>query len=128
MEAPSLGTIGWFDLTVPDAPRLRDFYREVVGWTADGVDMGGYEDYLMKAPGGEVVAGICHTRGANANVPPQWLLYVTVADLDAGLARCEALGGKRLTEVRRHGEAARYCVIQDPAGAVLTLYCPTARA
>lgn len=128
MEAPPLGTIGWFDLTVPEAQRLRDFYREVVGWSAEGFDMGGYEDYVMKAPGGQAVAGICHARGPNANVPPQWLLYVIVADLDASLSRCDALGGKRLTEVRRHGEAASYCVIQDSAGAVLALYCPTAKS
>lgn len=123
-DAPAPGTITWFDLTVNDADRVRDFYRDVVGWTVEGFDMGGYEDYVMKAPGGQAVAGVCHARGPNAGLPPQWLLYVTVADLDASLARCEALGGKRLTEIRQHGPTARYCVIQDPAGAVLTLYCP----
>ena len=26
--APKMGTIGWFDLTVPDAEGVRDFYRK----------------------------------------------------------------------------------------------------
>lgn len=34
------GEIGWIDLTLEDAPRMRDFYREVVGWTVDELSMG----------------------------------------------------------------------------------------
>jgi predicted enzyme related to lactoylglutathione lyase len=29
----AVGTIGWIDLTVPDAKSLRDFYSAVTGWT-----------------------------------------------------------------------------------------------
>lgn len=121
-DAPAVGRISWLDLTVPDADRIREFYHDVVGWRAEGVEMGGYQDYLMLAEG-QPVAGVCHARGPNAGLPPQWLPYVTVEDLDASLARCEALGGKRIGEIRRHGPDARYCVIEDPAGAALALYC-----
>jgi len=31
----SVGRIGWLDLTVPDAPEVRDFYRQVVGWSVE---------------------------------------------------------------------------------------------
>lgn len=31
-ETP-VGAIGWFDLAVPDAAPVRDFYAGVVGWT-----------------------------------------------------------------------------------------------
>ena len=37
---PAVGSIGWVDLTVEDAERVRDFYREVVGYTASEVAMG----------------------------------------------------------------------------------------
>jgi len=47
METPAPGTIGWFDLTVPDAPKLRDFYRDVVGWSSSEVVMGDYADFCM---------------------------------------------------------------------------------
>ena len=36
-KRPPIGTFGWFDLTVDDAPRVRDFYREVVGWSPEDV-------------------------------------------------------------------------------------------
>ena len=60
------GTIGWIDLTVPDADRVRDFYAEVVGWHPEPVDMDGYSDFVMKSPGGAPAAGVCHARGTNA--------------------------------------------------------------
>ena len=81
------------DLTVPDAAPVRDFYRDVVGWTAAEVDMGGYQDYTMAA-GDDPVAGVCHARGGNADVPPVWLVYFTVAELDESLRRCAAAGAK----------------------------------
>jgi diazepam-binding inhibitor (GABA receptor modulating acyl-CoA-binding protein) len=45
------GQIGWIDLTVPDAPALRDFYQGVTGWTPSPVEMGGYQDFCMHPPG-----------------------------------------------------------------------------
>ena len=45
------GQIGWIDLTVPDAPALRDFYQGVAGWTPSPVEMGGYQDFRMTPPG-----------------------------------------------------------------------------
>src|SRR5215213_2809953 len=93
----ALGTIGWFDLTVPDAAKVRDFYQAVAGWEAADVAMGGYHDFNMIAPGtGKPVAGICHARGGNADLPPQWLMYILVADVDASAARCVEGGGALL--------------------------------
>lgn len=124
-QSPShpIGSIGWTDLTVPDGTGVKDFYEAVTGWTASPLDMGGYSDYVMMRPDGATpVAGICHARGPNAGMPPQWIMYVTVADLDASLAECTARGGEVIGAPRRAGPDARYCVIRDPAGAVCALY------
>lgn len=88
--------------------------------------MEGYDDFnMLAAPGGDPAAGICHARGGNADLPPQWLAYVAVADLDASIARCRALGGSVVAGPKGgcgdgDGDGA-YCVIRDPAGAVLAL-------
>ena len=88
------GKITWQDLTVNDAEKVRDFYTKVVGWRAEPVEMGGYSDFNMIPPGGtEGVAGICHARGSNADVPPQWLIYITVDDVESAAAACTASGG-----------------------------------
>jgi predicted enzyme related to lactoylglutathione lyase len=122
-EAPAVGSISWVDLTVPDAALVRDFYAAVTGWTPSEVPMGGYDDYCMLAPEtGKSVAGVCHARGPNAGLPPQWLVYVVVADLEASLAACRERGGAVVAGPRNAGKEARYAVIRDPAGAVLALY------
>jgi predicted enzyme related to lactoylglutathione lyase len=116
------GTIGWVDLTVPDAGAVRDFYSAVVGWTTSEVPMGDYSDYCMHPADDEPpVAGVCHARGVNADLPPRWLVYVIVADLNRSLAECRSKGGKVVCGPRNMGES-RYAVIEDPAGAVLGLF------
>ena len=124
-EKKIIGSIQWRDLTVPAADDVRDFYEAVVGWTSDPLDMGGYSDYCMKNEEGEVVAGICHARGVNAGLPAVWLMYITVADLDASIAQVTARGGRVLSGPKTMGPK-RYCVIQDPAGAVAALFQPGA--
>ncbi len=122
-ETNDFGTIEWHDLTVDDADRVRDFYQAVVGWTPAPVDMGRYSDYSMMLPnGGAAVGGICHRRGQNAQIPSQWLMYIRVIDLDQSIAACNAAGGKVILGPRIMGEDMRYCVIQDPAGAVCALF------
>ena len=119
---PPIGSIGWCDLTVPGADAVRDFYRGVVGWTATDVDMGGYSDYVMSLPGeGTPATGICWARGANASLPPVWLVYFVVASLAKSLAEVRKQGGTVLREPASSG-GGRFAVVRDPAGAVCALY------
>ena len=119
-QRPPVGSVLWRDLTVSGAGDLKEFYREVVGWKVDPVDMDGYQDYSMLAQNGDCVAGICHARGNNEGLPGQWLVYVKVADLEMSIEASARLGGKVIHGPRTMGEN-RFCVIQDPAGAVIGL-------
>ena len=121
-----IGSIEWADLTVENAAEIRDFYKSVVGWDSSEVDMGGYSDFCMSLPSdGKTVAGVCHLRGTNADLPSQWLIYIAVEDLDRSMARCIEKGGSVIAGPKGFGEQARFCVIRDPAGAVAALYCQT---
>ncbi len=122
-DKPAPGSVAWTDLTVPDAEALRDFYTRVTGWTAQPLSMGEYSDYVMVSSDGHGVAGVCHARGSNAGLPPQWLVYIVVADVDAAAAECVALGGAIVAGPRPMG-GGRFCVIRDPAGAVCALFAP----
>lgn len=118
------GTIGWIDITTQDATALRDFYASVVGWGCEPVAMGGYDDYAMAAAGtGAPVAGICHALGSNADLPPGWLIYIVVEDVEASAAACREQGGEVVVEPRGLADG-RFCVIRDPAGACAALYQP----
>ena len=117
----NIGAIEWCDLTVDDAENVKDFYCSVVGWDYRAASMGDYDDYGINLPeSSETIAGICHARGANSNLPAQWLMYVRVANVAASAKRCEELGGTVLDGPRALGQS-QFCVIRDPAGAVLAL-------
>lgn len=117
------GTIGWIDLTVPNAENVKDFYAEVVGWKPEPVSMGDYNDYNMTA-NGESKAGVCHKKGPNKDIPSQWMIYINVADLDQSVAAVTKNGGKLLSEIKSMGAYGRSCHIEDPAGAVCVLFEP----
>ena len=123
-DGNDIGKIGWIDITANDATGLRDFYEKVVGWKSEDVSMGDYEDYSMTAPGtSEVVAGICHSRGSNAELRGGWLIYITVKDIGASAAACTANGGKVVVSPRELS-GGQFCLIEDPSGATAALYQP----
>ena len=124
VASPAVGTIAWRDLTVPNADSIRAFYEQVVGWKSSPVDLGSYSDFEMLQPSsGESVAGICHARGSNAELPPQWLIYIIVANVATSATRCVELGGHVLVAPRPLS-GGTFCVIRDPAGAVCALFQP----
>jgi uncharacterized protein len=117
----NIGTIAWRDLTVSNAEEIKDFYCKVVGWKASPHDMGDYDDFDIKTPEGETVTGICHAKETNANIPPQWLMYVKVENVKNSAEICVANGGKIIDGPRMMGQMV-FCVIQDPAGAVIAIH------
>lgn len=121
MSQPNPGSIGWIDLTVPDANQVAAFYSAVAGWQHSAVDMGGYSDYNMTA-NGRPVAGVCHKKGVNQDMPSVWMIYVYVTNLDESLAQCNAHGGKVVAGPKNMGTHGRFAVIEDPAGAICGLF------
>ncbi len=121
----NMGRIAWLDLTVPDAPAIRDFYRQVVGWSVQDVEMEDdgerYADYAMSCDDGHTAAGICHARGMNQGLPPIWILYLPVGDLAESLRRVEEEGGTIIKANKGKDGAYAIAVIQDPVGVCLGL-------
>jgi uncharacterized protein len=123
--AADVGRIAWLDLTVSDASATRDFYREVIGWAVQDVDMGDaserYVDYNMLGDDGQPAGGVCHARGVNMGLPPVWMIYLPVGDLAESVRRVEADGGKVIKATRGTNGEYAYAAIQDPVGACLAL-------
>jgi uncharacterized protein len=124
MAAP-VGRICWLDLTVSDASVTRDFYRQVVEWSVQEIEIEdggeGYTDYNMLGEDGNPAAGICHARGSNADLPPVWMIYMPVGDLAESLRRVEEEGGKVIKAMRGKDGEYMYAAIQDPVGVYLAL-------
>ncbi len=123
MSTTIIGKIGWIDLTVKNADKIKDFYQAVTGWDTIGYPMNGYEDFVMKIPEtGDAVAGICHPMGANSDLPPVWIIYIHVENLEKSIESCREMGGTTLSDIKKMGDEGRYCFIKDPAGTVSALY------
>jgi uncharacterized protein len=119
------GLFCWADLGTTDAASARGFYAALLGWEPDPARSAPDPDaYAVMAIDGEAVAGIYpqdddqRARG----VPPAWLSYVAVEDVDATAARAEELGGIVLVGPRDIGEDGRMAVVGDPQGAVFALW------
>ncbi|MFG0274130.1 MAG: VOC family protein [Phycisphaerales bacterium] len=116
-----VGQICWHDLTVENAEAVRDFYTAVIGLKSSDQSMGDYNDFNMLEPdSGECVAGVCHARGSNADIPPQWLTYFWVADFEQSIRTCAEQGGAVVSGPKTMGDMS-YAVIRDPAGAVCAI-------
>ncbi len=123
--AERTGRICWLDLAVPDASTIRDFYREVVGWSVQEIereDAGErYADYHMFDGDGVPAAGVRHARGVNRGLPPIWLIQLPVGDLAESLRRVREGGGKVLQETKKTGGDPASAVIVDLVGATIAL-------
>ena len=124
--AERVGRISGLSLTVSDALATRDFYRQVVGWSVQNIEMEdakeAYVDYNMLGDDGNSAARVCHARGANLSLPPVWLIYLPVGDLPESLRRVREGGGEILKATTQEPDGTyASAVVQDPVGACLAL-------
>lgn len=118
----SIGDMAWIDLSVKNATEVKEFYQQVIGWKSESISMGEYDDYAMSSPeSGETISGICHAQGVNNDLPPAWLPYFLVENIDQSVAQVIANGGELVTEIKSMGDD-RYAVIKDPSGAACAIY------
>lgn len=120
-ETSHAGRFVWRELVSPDPAAAASFYGQIFGWTAESVPMGQAEPYtiLKNDELGEQVAGAM--KPMMDGIPPHWLDYITVDDVDAAHGRVAALGGQTITEVMDI-PVGRFAVVQDPGGAVFALF------
>lgn len=123
--AAPVGRISWLDLTVPDAAATQDFYRQVIAWSVQHVEMEDrgepYADYNLLRADGAPVAGVRHARGVNVGLPRVWMIYLPVGDLAASLRRVESEGGQVIKAMQGEDGQYVYAAVQDPVGAYLAL-------
>jgi len=123
--AAPIGRISWLDLTVDGASATRDFYRQVIGWSVQDIEMEDngerYVDYTMLDQDGSPVAEICHARGVNIGLPPVWMMYLPVGDLAESLGHVQEEGGKVIKAMQGKDRAYVYAAVQDPVGAYVAL-------
>ena len=115
-----VGHFSWNELLTPDVPAAKQFYGELMGWQME--PFGPAKDYFVLKIGDAGVGGMMKTP--QAGMPATWLAYVTVADVDAAVAKATQLGGKVCAPPFDVPQVGRCAVITDPQGAALGLFKP----
>jgi predicted enzyme related to lactoylglutathione lyase len=121
MSASPTGRFAWHELHTTDRARAQKFYAQLVGWEIKEFPMGPGEVYAMCLLNGKDIGGITKSK-ETADVPPHWLAYIAVDNVDASAAKATELRAKVLNPPMDIPNAGRFAVVADPQGAVFALY------
>ncbi|MDF3299344.1 VOC family protein [Streptomyces tropicalis] len=111
------GSLGWVELATRNVERARRFYTTVFGWSVNASEW-----YTQWGLHGEDFGGV-RAMGDRfpADVPPHWLPYFAVEDVDATTDVALRHGAKALLEPTE-AEGPRIAVLRDPQGAAFGIY------
>jgi predicted enzyme related to lactoylglutathione lyase len=120
------GTFCWPELATTDQKAGVAFYRALLGWDVIEQPIGPTEIYSMFTLRGLEVAAASTLQAdeRQLGVPSHWNSYVSVASADESAKRAQELGGKVLAPAFDVMDAGRMAVLQDPTGAVISLWQP----
>jgi len=115
------GSLTWNELATRDPEAAERFYRDLLGWEFTRIEqapfpmwtisLGGRGNGNMRQMGAETPEG----------VPPHWLVYFAVDDVDAALAAARDGGGTVLVPPMQV-PAGRFAVLTDPQGAAFAVF------
>jgi uncharacterized protein len=120
------GSFCWVELATTDQNAAKKFYTALFGWSVDDSPMGPDDFYTMfKLSGRNAGAAYTMRKEQRAQgVPPNWMLYIAVGNADQSVAKAAQAGGTVHAPAFDVMEVGRMAVLQDPTGAVFSLWQP----
>jgi uncharacterized protein len=116
------GQFSWNELATTDPAGAVKFYTQLFGWTAQEFPMPEFNYTVVRMAGADSgQGGIMPTPPTAKGMPPAWISYVTVDDVDATAKQAEKLGGKIMAGPQDIPEVGRFAVILDPQGAAIAV-------
>jgi predicted enzyme related to lactoylglutathione lyase len=110
------------ELQTNDVAKAKPFYSKLFGWKLEDMPMPGGGSYTMIDVGGGTGGGMM--QSPMPGIPPHWLAYVGVDDIQASTKKARELGAKVVVDVTEVGEYGIMSVITDPTGATLAMWQP----
>jgi len=116
---PIVGTFCWDELHTKDQDAAGKFYASLFGWTGK-VGEGDPMKYWHWMHNGKDIGGMMTLM--QPGVPPNWLAYIAVSDVDASTKKVSDLGGKVLMPAMDIPKVGKFSVVADPTGAAFALF------
>lgn len=110
------GTLIWNELQNYDTASAAAFYEAVMGWSAvtGRVPTGEYTSFMLNE---RPVAGMMAIQPEWGPVPPNWSIYLGVAEIEKACAYVAANGGRIEVPPMVVPEVGTFALLQDPQGA-----------
>jgi hypothetical protein len=125
--APEVGEASWHELMTTDAPAALKFYSEIFGWQpSEALDMGALGKYHMFNRPHGMIGGMMNKPPEMAQVPPHWMIYFRVPDINAAVERIKANGGQILNGPMEVPGGDWVVNAMDPQGAAFSLHAKKA--
>lgn len=116
------GEFCWNELLTDDREGAFRFYNQLFGWERMlDHDMGPMGIYLIYGRDGKQLGGMFN-KPKEMPMPPAFMYYVEVDDLDAALTRARNNGAKVLNGPMEVPGGARIVQLMDPQGAAVSLH------
>jgi len=116
------GQFSWNELVTTDPAAATKFYTQLLGWTTQEWPTPDFTYTIVRVGGADMgQGGIMPIPPHAQGMPPAWISYVTVDDVDASAKQAEKLGGKIMVGPRDIPEVGRFAVLQDPQGAAIAI-------
>jgi predicted enzyme related to lactoylglutathione lyase len=112
------GALAWNELASPDVDGSIGFYADLFGWTTNAYEQSP-QRYEIIMIGDRSNGGIREL--GDQPIPPHWLPYFGIDDIEAGLAKVGELGGAVHAGPMDIG-MAKIGIVGDPQGAMFALY------
>ena len=120
------GTFSFADVMTTDVDGARSFYSEFFGWSAQTTRAGTAEEYTLFSMDGAPVAGtfVQPPEQRDQRVPPNWVSYINVDDVDETSRLAREAGGSVVVEPSDVADAGRMSAILDTHGAGFCIWEP----
>lgn len=121
------GTFMWNELATNDPDACTAFYQKLLGWTTEEMPMPqGAGVYTVFNAGDTPAGGMFKMEGEQfAGIPPHWMSYIHVDDVDVAVTQAQELGGSVKAPAFDVPGVGRIAVIADPSGAAVALMKPS---
>lgn len=121
--APSAGRFSWYDLNTTDWESAKKFYSELFGWSESStMESPGGTYWMFKGATDDRTLGGMSDMAKQMKLPPHWLCYITVDNLDETLDRLKSNGGKVMNGPMEVPGGDRVAQCMDPQGAAIAFH------
>jgi predicted enzyme related to lactoylglutathione lyase len=114
------GAFCWSELMTRDPAAATQFYTALFGWKTKVTQNAGFAYTHWQNDGADIggMVGMDDTWGP---IPPNWINYVQVKNVDDAASKATSLGGKVCVPPTDIPNTGRFSMLQDPQGAMLSV-------